>query len=260
MKAMKTVLILSLMLTANIESLALTHHQPVSRAIEQTGHLKGTVVDFISGAWIARATIVFEGSRITRSVITGEGGSYEVELPIDVYRISVKRLGFCLARRAVFRVQPSSETRIDFTLVPCAMASVGITKNGQYKGEMCSDVRPFDYDSFQVSSSPDVSLELLLRFGERREDENGIEYEGAAVKHLVFGERSREVLEKHKYLGVMVSYDSLTIYADKVRLTKKTFEIEAHGNVVVEDGKKRTEARSVKIKFEASKPILELIR
>ena len=54
--------------------------------------------------------------------------------------------------------------------------------------------------------------------------------------------------------------DSLTIYADKVRLAKKTLQIEANGNVVVEDGKNRTEAKSVKVKFEAGKPTLDLIR
>jgi len=259
MKAITMLLSVSLMVAADLDSTARPDRQTPSSVSQQTALLRGVLIDFISGARVPRATILFESAGLTRTVVSTEDGSYQAQLPIDVYRISVRRLGYCSSRRAAVQLQASSDTRFDFILVPCAIENVGIIESGRYKGEACREAKTFDFESFELSSSPRAKGELLLRFGTRREEQNFIEYEGAMINYLVSSQNPKEPVEKAKYLGVMVSYDSLTVYGDKVKLAKKTIELEARGNVVVEDGRKRTEASSVKIRFEAGKPILELI-
>ncbi|MBC8166362.1 MAG: hypothetical protein H7Y20_10870 [Bryobacteraceae bacterium] len=56
----------------------------------------------------------------------------------------------------------------------------------------------------------------------------------------------------------MVSYDALTVYAEKVRFDNSKFILEAQGNVVVEDGEQRIHSNNIMIKFKGGVP--EIIR
>lgn len=50
----------------------------------------------------------------------------------------------------------------------------------------------------------------------------------------------------------MVSFDALTIYADRVRLDSRSSTLEAQGNVVVEDGKRRLKISNAEIDLKAT--------
>jgi lipopolysaccharide assembly outer membrane protein LptD (OstA) len=66
------------------------------------------------------------------------------------------------------------------------------------------------------------------------------------------------------YLGngavspVVVTYDCLTIYAEKVFLDKRTLHLHAEGNVVVEDGVLRRVAEQGDVTIENGKAIIRL--
>jgi len=97
-----------------------------SRAQAQTfrGTVLGTVTDS-TGAAIAGATVTVKntGTGLTRTVTTGEDGSYSVpELPIGNYSVTVERAGFKTAVVTGIVVEVASERRADVILEPGALA------------------------------------------------------------------------------------------------------------------------------------------
>jgi hypothetical protein len=221
---------------------------------QQTALVRGVLTDFNTGAAVAGASVLFESDAGTQKVVSARDGSYEARLPADVYRITVRRMTYCSGRRAATHIGDLPETRFDFVLVPCPTEEVGIIVNGRNAGEEAREVNPFNHDTFKVRS------ELLLRFNTKRESAKVIYYEGGKIKHAVRKLNSKEIEDVYTYVGVMLSYDLLTVYADKLKLAKETFEIEARGNVVVEDSGKRTKASAVRIKLRGDKPIIEILR
>src|SRR5581483_10131807 len=84
----------------------------------------GTVTDS-TGAAIAGATVTVKntGTGLTRTVTTGEDGSYSVpELPIGNYSVTVERAGFKTAVVTGIVVEVASERRADVILEPGALA------------------------------------------------------------------------------------------------------------------------------------------
>lgn len=213
-------------------ALAASHHQ--SATAQTTGQVRGTVVD-VNDARVAGATITVEGEGATRAVTTAEDGTYRIELPTGIYRIRVNSRGFCPARRAPFRVQPSTDVMLNFILTACPIVNNITVVNGQYAGETDRYQDPFREEVFRLAHPSGAPLELLLRYKERREDGSIIEYREAAL-----------------------SYDALMIRADKVRLDPRTFRVEAEGNVIVEDGKRCVRARRAVVNLQTGNPSLEL--
>lgn len=63
-----------------------------------------------------------------------------------------------------------------------------------------------------------------------------------------------------EYVQATASYDALTIYADRMHLTKRTLLLVADGDdVVVEDGKRRLHMKHAKINFKAKDPLASLM-
>jgi hypothetical protein len=220
-----------LLFAANAMGLAALHHQATAKA---TGQLRGTVVD-TNDARIAGATVTVEGEGVTLAVMTADDGTYKIELPSGIYRIRVNSTGFCPARRAPFRMQPSNTIMLNFNLKVCPIVN-GITiVDGQYVGETDRYQDPLREEVIPLAHLSGAPLELLVRYGERREDGNFIDYRGATV-----------------------SYDALTIRADKVRLNPSTFRLEAESNVFVEDGKRCVRVKRAIVDLRTGEPKLEL--
>jgi hypothetical protein len=253
MKAITVLLFISLLLVADGHS---RQEPPApSSTTQQTALVRGVLTDFLTGAGVGGATVLFERATGTqKEVISGKDGSYEALVPVDVYSITVRRLTYCSGRRAATHIGALPETKFDFVLAPCPTEEVGILVNGRLTGEEARAVNPFNYDSFKVRS------ELLLRFGTKRESLKIIDYQGVRLRHAVRDRNSKEVKDEYAYVGVMLSYELLTVYADKVKLTKESFEVEAQGNVIVEDAGKRTKANAVRITLRGDKPVIEILR
>jgi hypothetical protein len=199
---------------------------PVFSSPNQTGRVKGTVMDPM-GSVVPGVTIIFEGQR-KHEVVSDASGEYSIELPEGLYRVTsrVKGEGFLPFRRAAFRVEIGKETLINLSLMPGGVTSHNVPHPPQ-----------IGYDSFSIPNSQSVALDLLIQFGTRQKQKDSIEYR-----------------------GVTISYDALTVYADKARLDPKSFRFEAEGDVVVDNGIESVRVRSVNVNFGASGPDITLIK
>jgi hypothetical protein len=209
-----------------------------------TTKLSGTVMD-MNDSLVSGATVTVEGEGLKQAVATSEDGTYEIGLPAGTYRIKVARTGFCPAHRAPFRAQSSASIIINFILIPCSIENDITIKDGQYVGETDRYRDPFKEEVFPPVHRTGLPLELLVRYGSRQQDQNIVEYRGTSVGYDEHADTPAGSVRREKYLGVTVNYDLLMIRADKVRLDPTTFQLEADGNVVVEDGRRCVKGRRV---------------
>ena len=92
------------------------------------------------------------------------------------------------------------------------------------------------YDEYSI---PYGAIKMLVRYDKKRRSGQYVDYEARA-----------STVDR----GVMVSYDALAIYADRVRFDRKKFTLGAQGNVTVEDGTQRIKANSVTVRFNNGAP------
>lgn len=216
---------------------------PPSVIASQTSQLTGVVTD-TNDARVANATVTITGDRMARTVTTSEDGTYRINLPFGIYRITVKSRGFCLARRAAFRIEALKAMRFDFTLVLCPIVNALKIENGRYKGETDEYQPPFNENEIKLPSST-PALKLFVQYGRRIKVGSVLRYEGFMI---VGG----------KFLGVTASYNQLTVYADRLRFHKKTLRLEAEGNVLLDDGQQRVQGQRAEVMFKAGEPVVKL--
>jgi hypothetical protein len=250
--------LIQLLKKAGSHNLASAPYQSPPATAEPTGLLAGTVAD-ISEARVPGATVFVESEGATRTALTNEEGTYRIKLPFGIYRIRVESSGFCPSNRTPLRVQPDTTARINFTLIPCGVGNHLRIENGQYKGEIDRHEDPFKEEIFSPAHSANAPFDLLVRYGERRQEKNSIEYQGTAVSYNEYDATNPAgSVRRSTYQGVTVIYDALTIRADQVSLDPKTFRIKAKGNVIFEDGKRLTRAENAEVEFRADEPIVRL--
>jgi hypothetical protein len=103
------------------------------------------------------------------------------------------------------------------------------------KESIDTPVPPPKYDLFPLAQLLDP-LSLLIEFDKKRTLNGTVRYDRATL-----------------------SYDVLTIYADKIWFNKKTLRVEAFGEyVIVEDGKQRIQVKRAEVGFKGGEPILKL--
>ena len=173
-------------------------------------------------AVIPNAYITIQGEGIKQEVFSDEEGKYQVKLPVGIYEIAARANLFRPFRRAPFRVQPNTTTVINIVPVPTA-----------------TDVNnpPIYYDSFLVSNPSGTPLTLLIQSGWKSR----------------YG-------EDNDYRNVTATYDTLTIYASRLRFNPKTLQIGASDGVIIEEGAKRTYANQARISLMGGKPVFEVIQ
>lgn len=230
----KTILLISLLIFGvNAKPSTISAYD--SSAKRSVGRVRGAVMD-INGAVWPGVTVVFEKEQTKWQVISDEVGGYEIELPEGIYRVTIESPNFYPFRRAAFYVRAGEVVVINLVVVPLPIVSeLSVATSPKLSSE--AKRHPFQYESFLVPDSPDEQLELLVRFSEKRRQGSIVEYGKA-----------------------MISYNTLTIYADRAWLNLKTFCLEARGDVIVEDGKQRQRARSTVIGFKAGEVVLHSIR
>lgn len=227
---------------------------PQIKVAKPTFLLSGIVTD-ITDARMQNAILTIAGDE-ERKIIADDEGFYKVELPLGTYTITAWRGGFCAARRPAFHVLSSANIKFDFTLVSCPIANVLQIKDGQYTGESDVSLVPYKEEMFPVASA-DKPSDLLIQYGKRSEDENVIQYAGfTSTIHYQYSEDPTPVQEQ-KRLKVIINYNLLTIRAKKVRLNKKTLDLELEGDVVIEDNKEVIEAELADVIFKAGVAVVK---
>ncbi|HEV2913729.1 MAG TPA: carboxypeptidase-like regulatory domain-containing protein [Pyrinomonadaceae bacterium] len=244
-----TILVLTVLIFARIPSAQNPIDKPPS-----LGTLKVVVMD-VTGKPIPNAYILLETDHAALKCLSNQEGRCELGLPRDLYRVSiVSSEQFCWSRRAAIRLTPSTSATLNFILIE--YQSVVPKGNGRELGDdefVDTWGVNIQYESVPLPRPQSNVPEVGIQFGERTEKRRRIEYRADLLYsgHSLFGDQ---------HPGVVVSYDTTTIYANVVRFDKRSFQFEAEGNVIIEDGKQRIRVRGAKLKFQSGVPTLEFIR
>jgi len=203
------------------------------QAIQSMGRAKGSVMD-ANGAVIStpRASIIFEGKNAVKSLAANDRGDYEITLPAGNYRVTTEIPGFYPFRRAAFRVLPGSDITINIVPTPRYLVR-GTTVSARESADVAA--RSPRYDEFHATDGP---VRLLIQFQKKRRANGKIEYDEAVL-----------------------TYDALTIYANKLTFNKARLQLKASGRrVSVEDGKQRVQVKLAMMTFKRGEPVLDLTR
>jgi hypothetical protein len=203
-----------------------------------TGHIKGTAYDpneaVIPGLKIRFGKVNdlegFESSdEVEREVVTNKEGSYEIELPVGVYSLETESQGFIPFERADFLVLPNSMTMINIVPKPSSVP-VGVLYVGPSdKAPRFPEDKKPETDEYTVMHPSGVPLEIRIEYAKKKE-RGGFNI----------------------YNNVVMSYNALIVYADKMSVDtkKKRGRMEAEGDVIVEDGKQRLKAKKVVVELD----------
>jgi hypothetical protein len=223
---------------------------PTTAIGQETVQVRGTVTTLYgrSDAVITGAKVIFLSEGKKYEATTDAAGNYVVQVPVGIYQITTASLGFCPYKRSSFQVLPSAPVLMNVILYVCPLANIlSLNDKGKYIGEECRYEDPVTNETSLVHYIINENNRPLIRYGKRQDKQDSFEYEGVTINN---GE----------YLGAMVSYDKLTLYADKIRFDKATTILEAQGNVVLEDGKQQSKWSKVIIDFKAKDPISTLTK
>jgi len=196
---------------------------------------KGGIVPFID--------VVVEGEQIKRNLETvGIGEEYEngglIELPVGVYHVTSRNGNYYPFRRAAFRVEAGKTLHINvFPPIRVLMQALIVDERGAR--DEYDFAPPLKYDTFNIPSSAEPLLDLLIRYEKKREHKAATEYTGSRLDG-----------------GVMVSYNNIAIYANKVRFNQKEMKLEAIGKIVFEDGRRRTRAHRLIMSLNGEAPVV----
>lgn len=224
-----------------------------NQSLPKTGKLKGNVVTSL-GSVFPQMTVVIEGQNSQWEIVTDRTGAYEVDLPEGIYKLSTKKVeGWIPFKRAAFRVKAGNSLILNIVLdethfdadcnlyIPHSNVLIDVQTgetthtDPQFQGTLDKEIEEekMDYEAFSLPNSSEPELDLFVRFNQRQECGNVIEYK-----------------------KVMVSYNALTVYADHVRFGRKLFELKASGNVILEDGQQQFRLAQVEVRFKEGHPLV----
>lgn len=202
------------------------HATPRARAlfqkIQATGKIKGLVLD-PNEARIPGCAILILGEHVTRRLSSNEFGEYESEVPAGTYRITADLPNYFPFRRAPVRVHPGTVVTINITPAQ-RILSVGLEVTERGVQEPVTMAPPPQYELFSLASTTRDGLEVLVQYQRKSQRVDAIEYTKA-----------------------LISFDSITIYAEIVHLDKNISRISASGRVIVDNGHQRVRANRAEV-------------
>lgn len=207
---------------------------PLSLFGQPAGKIFGSVLD-PNEARIPKARVIVENDQSKYKTLTNDSGEYEIDVPPGIYRITTEVVGYYPSRRA--QVGVDSNSKIMINIAPALeILSIGLTVTAEGASELVTKAPPPKYESYLLPQSSGAPQDLLIQYREKSEDESFIQYKRAQVSH-----------------------GTLTVYADEVRFNRSKSTVEASGGyLVVEDGRRRIQARKIQIDFNLENPIVTL--
>lgn len=210
---------------------------PQSAASRQsTGKLRVAVLDTLDRL-VPNIPVTIEGSNIHRTFVSEGKAYYEFDLPVGVYRITTdKGNGYYYPlRRSDFFLEAGTTS---FSNVFPAMR-ITVIGTGIGEGASFVDFAPKPkYEKFQVPKSLRPETGLVIQYARKRRRGKAVAFEG-----------------RRPFNGLVVTYDVLTIIADAITVDTETLRIEATGNVIIEDGRRREHAERKIIEFKDGKAV-----
>ncbi|HXZ28159.1 MAG TPA: carboxypeptidase-like regulatory domain-containing protein, partial [Terriglobales bacterium] len=190
--------------------------------------------------------ISFRGHGRQIDSLTSENGQYSVQLPPGTYQAAIEVPGMCPLLRSSFRVRADRAASLNLYLLQCGIADY-VVMTGERKGSMGARWVPaHDDESFPVRSRSG-ELPLSIRYAERH-------LEGSAYRYLSAGKSGTA-----NRVQVLITYDLVTIQAERAVFDKKAPELCAQGNVLLEDGSQNSHLSAVRLRFHDGEPVLQAV-
>ena len=227
------VLVLSILLLVEFSQSSFVS-QASFPARQMKGRLTGKVFD-LNGDPIAFASISIDGETMSTWLTADEYGGFEIELPVGVYKASATVQGFAPFRRAPFMIQDDRMYVLNLVLTLGGITcEIGSKRDPEKEGN-----GPPRYDDVSLSGLTAGKQELVVRYRLKQQRNRIVEYRAGSIDSRV-----------------MVSYDVLAIYAEKVRINASSGIVEAEGKVIVEDGQLRKRAKYAKLELQGGSVVL----
>ena len=224
-------------LLAFVVSLAFLHAlaaNSISQNAPAYAVLKGTVFDMSREAVVLDQRVVIENlqtGQAWRLTTDEQEGTFSAAVPPGTYSLSTEETHWTLPfRRASFRLEAGSTSTINIVLNP-RILSIGLNIVKGYEIERAPAQR---YESFSIPGASSDLLKLLIQYETKKTSK------GATV-----------------YKWAKLSFDLVTVYADELKLDRKTLRVTASGRVMMEDGKERRKLSTASIHFNDGKLIVE---
>ena len=208
--------------------------------------VKGAVMLDLEANAAGATRIIFRRGRSVTTVTTARNGTYEAELRPGLYQVSTEAHGFCPVRRSEFELAPSAQVELNLVVIGCGIADyIQYDEKGNYKGEFSTHWPPHDYDSFPVQRGKTMQ-HLVVLFAARNA-------QGTEIRYV----KSPPEVKARRPVRVMITYGLITIMADEARLSTRTMELCALGNLIVQDGAHTTRPPAVALRLVGGKGVLE---
>ena len=186
------------------------------------GKVTGSVFDW-QDAVIPGTEITVENQNVRKNVISNSDGKYTVELPPGIYTLTTGQGVLYSVRRAVFLVRANEATIINLSpeirvaLISLELTPKGIREPVEYNSEP-------KYEEFLPF--PDSPLNIV------------VEYRGKKRKGSIT-----------EYRGAKLTYNNQSVFANVLRLDKRNWQVEAKGNVTVDENGQRERKQNVSLQI-----------
>lgn len=200
---------------------------------ETEGKVTGYVVD-MNGAVIVLpiAKLTFISKDFQKTISVNSDGFYEVKLPFGVYSVTLKLQGFHTLKRSVFNVQNRDTYNLNLVASPIY----------KVRGTSVSETESVDI----LSDVP--KYEILFN------DENLTN----GIKPVIQYESKCEVNNEIEYKNVIITYNFLTIYADKLLFNDNGMIYTANGSrLLVQNGIECSSIKSFSVKLFQGKIVFD---
>lgn len=199
------------------------------------GLLKGQVWLGSPSEYAPKVTILILGNGIKKEIVSGNG-VYSVNLPEGLYSLSTaETFDNYSFKRAKFRIKANQTTYL--SIDPPLRISAILTyldKEG-FRDKYVTEPKPH-YFRLKLPNN-NSELDLQIRYFEKKNNGKITEYKKA-----------------------LVTYDTLSIYSDKITLDKKNKIVAEGKNVVLEDGEKRERVSKVSLEIKNGNPIMQITK
>jgi hypothetical protein len=223
------------LLIVNIIVITCLCNSSSTNALQENKILKGRVMD-LNEAVLPGQEVIIKSNTNTWKVTTNEFGEYNINLKPGLYQITVNSSGFFLFNRAAFEIN-NNVNIINIRLVPtnetlCELTVDSKISTNKKEKEYLPNSPILNNDQFQtLCGSNQTNLDILIRFFGKEEKHSIIEYSNA-----------------------MLSYNLLSVYADKIIFDKNNFILTAYGNVILENGEEVLRLKSLKADIGSCNP------
>ena len=199
-----------------------------------TFHGRQPIVSADSGGnedlvYIPRTEVTFRGPQMTQTLVVGNKGSYQADLPVGLYKMTVETPALGTAKLTpysrLFRVNSAATVLRSYDLSNvnnnCDVVPSGTAEEGP---ELTKDACGGE-DAFPLPGNDGTALELSIRYAFRTR----------VGKNYAYRRSGGQMLPNYR-TPVFVAYDLFTLEADEVSYDLQKHTIVAKGDVVISGG------------------------